>query len=225
MVKIIMRPRARSILAAHPAVHGTVSGCHPRLLVWVGEKAGRCPSPGDCAPDGTSSQLNTHNTKLREVCYPWHPWYGHSVVIHDAFVRHGQAVLRCTLDHKERSRALDIPQWMFDRAPCCLMHVAEAPRVSWEALRECQELLHHQSPTGQANVLQDQHRSSPAQGDADAKSTQSSLCSVGVIATAWSAAHLADSAPGYPPGHHKSSGTSAAPGPERAHRQRSGGGR
>jgi hypothetical protein len=63
MVKIIMRPRARSILAAHPAVHGTVSGCHPRLLVWVGEKAGRCSSPDDCAPDGTSAQLNTHNIK------------------------------------------------------------------------------------------------------------------------------------------------------------------
>ena len=57
MVKIIMRPRARSILATHPAVHGTVSGCHPRLLVWIAEKAGRCPSPGDCAPDGNGPHI------------------------------------------------------------------------------------------------------------------------------------------------------------------------
>ena len=162
MVKILMRPRARSISGARPVVHGTESCLHSRLPDWIAEKAGRCPYPADGALYDTSSQLNTHNTKLREVCYPWHPWYGRSVVIHDAFVRHGQAVLRCTLDHQERSRALEIPQWMFDRAPCCRMHVAEAPRVSWEALRECQALRHHQSPAGHARVLQDQHRSSPA---------------------------------------------------------------
>jgi len=220
-----MQPHGGSMLTVHQAAHDSVLVCQFSCLGDQSETASHCPCPDADARGDTSAQLNTHNTKLREVCYPWHPWYGRSVVIHDAFVRHGQAVLRCTLDYQERSRALEIPQWMFDRALCCMMHIAEAPRVSWEALRECQELLHHQSPAGHARVLQDQHRSSPTQGDADAQSTQSSLGSVGVIATARSTAHLADPAPGYPPGHHKSSGASAAPSPERAHRQRSGGGR
>jgi hypothetical protein len=144
-------------------------------------RCGGCRAPGDCALYDTSSQLNTHNIKLRDVCYPWHPWYGRSVVIHDAFVRHGQAVLRCTLEHEERSRALDIPQWMFDRALCCMMPMAEGPWVSWEALQDLQTLLYHQSSTRDIGVLQDQHRSSPTEGDADATSTQSSLRTVGVI--------------------------------------------
>jgi len=58
-----------------------------------------------------------------------------------------------------------------DRALCWMTHVAAAPRVSWEALRECQALL-HQSPTGYARVLHDQPQTFPAQGDADAKTPQ-----------------------------------------------------
>jgi hypothetical protein len=171
----------------------------------------------------TSSQLNTHNIKLRDVCYPWHPWYGRSVVIHDAFVRHGQAVLRCTLEHEERSRALDIPQWMFDRALCCMMPMAEGPWVSWEALQDLQTLLSHQSSTCDVGVLQNQHRSSPAEGDADATSTQSSLRTVGVIAAASSTAHLADPASGHPRGYHMALDPSATPGSERPRHQRPGG--
>ena len=177
---------------------------------------------GGCGGD-TSSQLNTHNIKLRDVCYPWHPWYGRSVVIHDAFVRHGQAVLRCTLEHEERSRALDIPQWMFDRALCCMMPMAEGPWVSWEALQDLQTLLSHQSSTRDVGVLQDQHRSSPAEGDADATSTQSSLRTVGVIAAASSTAHLADPASGHPRGYRMALDPSATPGSERPRHQRPGG--
>jgi hypothetical protein len=171
----------------------------------------------------TSSQLNTHNIKLRDVCYPWHPWYGRSVVIHDAFVRHGQAVLRCTLEHEEHSRALDIPQWMFDRALCCMMRMAERPWVSLGTLRDLQTLLYHQSSTRDVGVLQDQHRSSPAEGDADATSTQSSLRTVGVIAAASSTAHLADPASGHPRGYHMAPDPSATPGSERPRHQRPGG--
>ena len=50
-VKIIMRPRARSISGARPVVHGTESGLHSRLPGWIAEKAGRYPCPDDCAPD------------------------------------------------------------------------------------------------------------------------------------------------------------------------------
>jgi hypothetical protein len=123
------RPHTSNISTAHPAALGTGSGGQPACRGLTQERAPHCPCPGAGALRDTSSQLNTHNTKLRDVCYPWHPWYGRSVVIHDAFVRHGQAVLRCTLEHQERSRALEIPQWMFDRALCYMMAMAEAPWV------------------------------------------------------------------------------------------------
>src|SRR5439155_4165506 len=51
MVKKLMRPRARSILAARPVVHGTASDRHARLLGWATEKAGCCPCLDDCARD------------------------------------------------------------------------------------------------------------------------------------------------------------------------------
>jgi hypothetical protein len=51
MVKIIMRPRVRSISGAPQVVHSTESCRHSRLPGWIAEKAGRCPSPDDCAPD------------------------------------------------------------------------------------------------------------------------------------------------------------------------------
>jgi class 3 adenylate cyclase/energy-coupling factor transporter ATP-binding protein EcfA2 len=51
MVKILMRPRARSISGVPQVVHGTESCLHARLPGWVAEKAGRCPCPDDYAPD------------------------------------------------------------------------------------------------------------------------------------------------------------------------------
>src|SRR6266699_1104936 len=51
MVKIIMRPRVRSISGARQVVHGTESCLHARLPGWIAEKAGRYPYPDDCAPD------------------------------------------------------------------------------------------------------------------------------------------------------------------------------
>ena len=50
-VKILMRPRARSISGVPQVVHSTQSCLHARLLGWVAEKAGRCPCPDDCVPD------------------------------------------------------------------------------------------------------------------------------------------------------------------------------
>ena len=222
-IYLFMRQRARSISAVPRAVCDIVLDLRTVHCDGPQGKGAYYPSPDDSAPDDTSAQLNTHNIKLRDVYYPWHPWYGRSVVIHNAFVRHGQAVLRCTLEHEERSRALDIPQWMFDRALCCMMPMAEGPWVSWEALQDLQTLLYHQSSTRDVGVLQEQHRSSPAEGDADATSTQSSLRTVGVIAAASSTAHLADPASGHPRGYHTAPDTSATPGSERPRHQRPGG--
>jgi hypothetical protein len=50
-----------------------------------------------------------------------------------------------------------MPQWMFDRALCCMMRMAESPWVSLGTLQDRQTLLYHQSSTRDVGVLQDQH--------------------------------------------------------------------
>lgn len=65
-------------------------------------------------PHGTSRQSNTHSTELREIRYPWHPWYGCPVWIHEALVKAGQAVYRCSLEQNQEARLFEIPQWMFE---------------------------------------------------------------------------------------------------------------
>jgi len=46
-----MLPRARSISAARPAVHGTESGRHASLRGWAVETAGHCLYPDDFSRD------------------------------------------------------------------------------------------------------------------------------------------------------------------------------
>jgi transposase len=64
MVKIFMRPRARSISGALRAAHGTASGHQLRLLGSVTERAKYCPCPDDCAPGDNG--LHTHRAHATE---------------------------------------------------------------------------------------------------------------------------------------------------------------
>ncbi len=48
------------------------------------------------------------------------------MAIHESLVRNGKGVFRCSPDQDDQSRLLDIPQWMFDRAICCAMHMTDA---------------------------------------------------------------------------------------------------
>jgi hypothetical protein len=123
-----------------------------------------------CGPRDTSRQHNTHNTERREVCYPWHPWYGRSVWIYEALVKNGQAVFRCGTEENRDLRYF-VPQWMFDPVFCCRTRKAAVPVVGCEALRDLKALL--QSLRGRDVVLQGQHHSwlSPG-GGADAKVTE-----------------------------------------------------
>ena len=67
----------------------------PVLAPWVGCPA--CPFQGSCAcdPADTGHQHNTHIIEIREVCYPWHPWYVRKVGIHATMVRRDVAVAHC----------------------------------------------------------------------------------------------------------------------------------
>src|SRR5262245_9711764 len=44
--------------------------------------AGRC----------TRSQSNTHSIESEEVRYPWHPWYGRRVWIHEDLDKNGEGI-------------------------------------------------------------------------------------------------------------------------------------
>jgi len=176
----------------------------------------------------TSSQLNTHITESREVWYPWHPWYGRSVVISEVLERLGQAIVRCRLAQGHETQVVEIPSWMLDRAMSSTIHLAQKPVVCSDALWTLKGLLDHQRAVEPTRVLQDQHHFSPTQGDADAQITpSSSQRAADVIPPASSTACLAAVPDCRPAGRHKASRPAPASSPPRIPRQhrRSGGGR
>src|ERR1700738_4428572 len=66
----------------------------------------------------TTRLENAHGIPFREVLYPWHPWFGLSVAVHEAVGKSGGVVFRCTLSGSGASRGLEVPSWMFDRTAC-----------------------------------------------------------------------------------------------------------
>src|SRR6266446_2666712 len=102
-----------------------------------------CPRLNAYGTADTSRQSNTHSTEVREIRYPWHPWYGRPVWIHGALVKGGQALYHCSLEQNHQAPLFKIPQWMFESGACCRMHRAEEPAVDCAALRDLRRLHHH----------------------------------------------------------------------------------
>jgi hypothetical protein len=52
-----------------------------------------CPysKKGACETGDTIRRHNAQKTEVRSVCYPWHPWYGRSLVIRGSLVKNGLA--------------------------------------------------------------------------------------------------------------------------------------
>ncbi|RLA16886.1 MAG: hypothetical protein DRQ56_09965, partial [Gammaproteobacteria bacterium] len=88
----------------------------------------------------TTERQKTHGTEA-EVLYPWHAWFQKRVHVHRLVRRRDRTTLQCTLIGEDRSRTLEVPQWMFDRASCCVMRRAEDPAVCCAALRALAQLL------------------------------------------------------------------------------------
>ncbi len=126
------------------------------------------------AIDCTTRQRNTHITEEQEVHYPWHPWLGLSVRVHESLVKRGNAVSRCSIDQAGFPSRLEVPQWMFDRICCRSLRLAERPLVNCGALLELKSLL--TSADGYEAVLEDQHHFPNEEGDADAKGSELSTC-------------------------------------------------
>ena len=53
---------------------------------------------------------------LRELLYPWHPWFELQVAIHEALEKPDGLVFRCTVSGSDADRWLEVPAWMFERA-------------------------------------------------------------------------------------------------------------
>jgi hypothetical protein len=92
----------------------------------------------------TTRRGNAHRTDHAEECevlYPWHPWAGCIVRVHEAVEKVDGTVLRCSRDGAAAERWLELPAWMFDRAMCLPMRIARDPFVEFAALAQLRELL------------------------------------------------------------------------------------
>lgn len=141
-------------------------------------------------------QHNTHITGSAKVHYPWHPWCGRLVSISESLVKNGQTLCRCRLEADLRSRPLEVPLWMLDRAACCGMHLIDEPRVACGDLLRLKELLRNAVGDGGGVVLENQHRSLIGKGDADEKMPAlPSDRSTGIVPPASKNTDLAKTAP------------------------------
>ena len=92
---------------------------------------------GDC----TTRRGNAHRTEKREVLYPWHPWAGCIVHLHEVIEKTVGEVVRCSHDCGASGRLLELPIWMFDRAACAPMRVETLPQADIGAVRALRALL------------------------------------------------------------------------------------
>ena len=123
------------------------------------------PSSRAAGRSCTSRQRNTHSTELRQVRYPWHPWFGQSVTVYEALAKGGSRICRCGFDDERNDRSLEVPAWMFEPAACDRLRLADVPIVDCQALIELKAVL---QGALRADVLQAQHQSLIAAGGADA---------------------------------------------------------
>ena len=155
-------------------------GANPGFASWTNFARATplaCPwrGLGGFGPHGTNRQCNTHSTELREIDYPWHSWYGRSVLVDGALVKGGCALYRWSPEQNQEARLFEIPQWMFEPSACCRLRRAERPVVDCSALLALKLLLHRTRSPGRELVVQAEHHSSPGGVDArTGESTESS---------------------------------------------------
>jgi hypothetical protein len=104
----------------------------------------------------------------RQVCYPWHRWYGHSVLTRKAGVAHADMAYFCKLPEEPLDAMLvEIPKWMFDAPHCATMRLRERPHVDCATLRTLKNSIAEQHASVKAAVLQPQLSRQAGHGDID----------------------------------------------------------
>ena len=89
------------------------------------------------ANDYITKLENAHGTEFGELLYPWHPWAGLRIGLHESVSKPDGIVFRCRL----YGRRLEIPAWMFDRSACARVRVAADAHVDIGALVALTALL------------------------------------------------------------------------------------
>src|SRR5215217_4814226 len=89
----------------------------------------------------TTRRRNAHGTEEREVLYPWHPWAGCLVHVHEVIEKTSGAVARCHRSNDPSGCCLEVPLWMFDRVACTTMRTASGPQVDLSAILALTALL------------------------------------------------------------------------------------
>src|SRR5260370_22136402 len=100
--------------------------------------------------DCTTRRRNAHGIAEHELLYPWHPWAGCLVHIHEVVEKAGGEVFRCSLSGQASGRRLEIPAWMFDRAPHAAWRVCAAPYIDISVLTSMATLLQDVTPVSGA---------------------------------------------------------------------------
>jgi hypothetical protein len=104
----------------------------------------------------------------KQVCYPWHRWYGRSVLTRRAGGAHAAVAYFCKLPEAPLDAMLvEIPKWMFDAAHCATLRLAERPHVDCATLRTLKNSIAEQRVSVKAPVLQPQLSRQAGHGDTD----------------------------------------------------------
>ena len=51
---------------------------------------------------------------VRELLYPWHPWFAHRVAVHEAIGKSNDLVFRCTLSGSDADRSVEVIHRMIE---------------------------------------------------------------------------------------------------------------
>jgi len=101
---------------------------------------------------GTTRRQNTHGTEVRELLYPWHPWCGQLVHVHEALAK-GTDIFRCSLSGSSSDRLLEVPAWMFDRSVSGFWRSLPVPHVDLASLHALAKLLEDADASSQSAVM------------------------------------------------------------------------
>lgn len=110
----------------------------------------------------------THSLSFepRQVCYPWHRWYGLTILTRRKGGAHADLAYFCKLpDAPLDVMLIKIPKWMFDAAHCATMRLVSDPCVDCETLRELKATIARLSVSVESAMLQPQVSRRAGYGD------------------------------------------------------------
>jgi hypothetical protein len=113
---------------------------------------------------------DAHRTEERKVLYPWHPWEGCLVHVHEVVEKASGEVFRCNREGGSSTCWLELPNWMFDQTSCAAIRLDVVPSVDIGALSALTSLLREVAAyAGSSNArLSGVARASHDQNDAHA---------------------------------------------------------